>query len=141
MRVITRVITRVAAVALAVVVPAMAFAQGGGMTGQKMAPMKAPTSKQVTVTGMVVDVSCRFGQGLRGDDHRMCAQVCSDKGLPLAVLGDDGKLYIPASPLMPGDPQNGRLKAFAEQKVKITGKSFAAGGAQAIEIETIAAAR
>lgn len=134
-------ITRVAAVALAFAVPAMAYAQGGGMAGQKMAPMKAPASKQVTVTGTVVDVSCKFGQGLHGDDHRMCAQVCADKGLPLAVLGDDGKLYIPASPLMPGDAQNSRLKEFAEKRVTITGKSFAAGGGQAIQIASIVAAQ
>ena len=135
-----RIFTRIAAVALAVAVPAMAHAQGSGMAGQKkMAPMKAPQSKQVTVTGMVVDVSCKFGQGLSGDDHRMCAQVCADKGLPLAVLGDDGKLYIPASASMPGDAQNSRLKEFAERKVRITGKSFVAGGAQAIQIATITA--
>ena len=58
---------------------------------EKMAG-KAPAGRDVTVTGMVVDVSCKFGQGLSGADHRMCAQVCADKGIPLAILGDDGKI-------------------------------------------------
>jgi len=129
--------TRLAATALALVIPAAAFAQGGG----SMPMMKAPPSKQVTITGTVVDVSCKFGQGLTGPDHKMCAEVCSDRGLPLAVLGDDGKLYIPASPGMPGDAQNNTLKPFAEKKVKITGKAFSAGGAQAIQITSIAAAQ
>lgn len=128
--------TRLAATALTLAIPAAAFAQAGNAM-----PMKAPPSKQATVTGTVVDVSCKFGQGLHGPDHKMCAEVCSDRGLPLAVLGDDGKLYIPASPSMPGDPQNNRLKPFAEQRVKISGKVFAAGGAQAIEITSIAAAQ
>jgi hypothetical protein len=131
-----RTVLKVAAVAGALAFPATAFGQGGGG-----APMKAPASRTVTVTGTVVDVSCKFGQGLQGEDHRMCAQVCGDKGIPLAVLADDGKLYIPTSPLMPGDPQNARLKEFAERRVTISGKSFAAGGAQAIQIEKIAAAK
>ncbi len=99
--------------------------------------MKAPPSREATVTGTVIDVSCKFGQGLTGADHRMCAQVCGDKGLPLAILGTDGKLYIPTSSAMPGEPQNIRLKEFAEQKVTVKGKVFAAGGAQAIQIASI----
>lgn len=100
-----------------------------------------PHSKQVTITGTVVDVSCKFGQGLQGPDHKMCAEVCSDRGIPLAILGSDGKLYIPASSAMPGDAQNARLKQFAEGKVKVSGKVFEAGGANAIQIATIEAVR
>ncbi|MGH7630157.1 MAG: hypothetical protein ACREOF_12415, partial [Gemmatimonadales bacterium] len=76
---------------------AFATALSGPLHAQekpKMA-MKAPPSKQATVTGTVVDVSCKFGQGLAGAEHRMCAQVCADKGIPLAILGDDGRLYVP----------------------------------------------
>ena len=103
---------------------------------EKMA-MKAPPSKDATVTGTVVDVSCKFGQGLTGQEHRMCAQVCADKGIPLAILGDDGKLYIPTSASMPGEAQNGRLKEFAEQRVTVSGKVFDAGGANAIQIASV----
>ncbi len=99
--------------------------------------MKAPPSREATVTGTVVDVSCKFGQGLSGADHRMCAEVCADKGIPLAILGDDGKLYLPTSASMPGDGQNPRLKEFAEQRVKVFGKVFDAAGAQAIQISSI----
>lgn len=106
----------------------------------KMA-MKPPAGREQTVTGTVVDVSCKFGQGLAGAEHRMCAQVCADKGIPLAILGDDGKLYIPTSNAMPGDGQNGLLKEHAEHRVTVKGKVFPAGGAQAIQIGTIAPAR
>ena len=103
---------------------------------EKMA-MKAPPSTEATVTGTVVDVSCKFGQGLSGPDHRMCAEVCADKGIPLAILGDDGKLYVPTSASMPGEAQNGRLKEFAEQRVTVSGKVFDAGGAKAIQIASV----
>jgi hypothetical protein len=99
--------------------------------------MKAPPSKEATVTGTVVDVSCKFGQGLSGAEHLMCAQVCADKGIPLAILGDDGKLYLPTSASMPGDAQNPKLKEFAEQRVTVSGKVFDAAGSKAIQIASI----
>jgi hypothetical protein len=119
-------------VGLSLLAAPAAWAQaGGGMA------MKAPASREATITGTVVDVSCKFGQGLTGADHRMCAQVCSDRSIPLAILGTDGKLYIPVSAVMPGDAQNARLKEFAEQKVTVQGKVFTAGGAEAIQIASV----
>ncbi len=85
-----------------------------------------------------MDVSCKFGQGLSGDAHRMCAQVCAGKGIALVILGADGQLYIPTSAAMPGDGQNDKLKEFAEQQVTVTGTVFDAAGAHAIQIATVA---
>src|SRR5260370_37523108 len=67
----------------------------------------------------------------------MGGKICADKGTPLAILTSDGKLYIPTSPAMPGDGQNGRLKEFAEQQVTVTGTVFPARGANAIQIASI----
>ena len=103
--------------------------------------MEHPKGAKKTIVGSVIDVSCRFGQGLSGASHRECAQVCAGKGIPLAILGSDGTLYVPASPNMPGDGQNDRLKEFAEQQVRVTGTVFPAGGANVIWIETIAQQR
>lgn len=96
-----------------------------------------PVGKEITVTGTVIDVSCKFGQGLTGAAHVMCSQICADHGLPLAILGTDGKLYIPTSAGMPGDGQNARLREFAEQRVTIHGKAFRAAGATAVQISSI----
>lgn len=113
---------------LVVAMPVLAHAQ-------QMA--SAPPGTQKKVTGTVIDVSCKFGQGLSGKDHTMCAQVCADKGIPLAILGDDGKLYVPVSASMPGEGSNQQLKPYAEQKVTVKGTVFAAGGANAIQIASI----
>jgi len=99
--------------------------------------MKAPPSVQRTITGTVIDVSCKFGQGLSGSEHKMCSEVCADRGIPLAILTDDGKLYLAISAAMPGEAQNGRLKEFAESRVTVTGKVFTAAGASAIQIEKV----
>ena len=110
--------------------------------GQRAMPMgKMPVGKESNITGTVIDVSCKFGNGLSGAEHRMCSQVCADNGLPLAILGSDGKLYVPVTPEMPGKGQNSKLKEFAEQKVSVRGKVFAAGGAQVIQIETVVASK
>ena len=96
-----------------------------------------PKGRDATITGTVIDLSCKFGFGLTGNDHRMCAQVCADNGIPLVILTDDGRLYIPVSAGMPGSSENERLKEFAEQKVRVRGKVFEAGGAQAVRIESV----
>ncbi len=120
------------------VAPAVAAALSLAGAGTAAAQgMQAPKGAQRTITGTVIDVSCKFGQGLTGDSHRMCAQVCADKGIPLAILGSDGKLYLPTSAAMPGDGQNARLKDFAEQQVTVTGVVFPASGANAIQIASI----
>jgi hypothetical protein len=112
---------------LAIAAPSAASAQMGHM----------PEGKEATVQGTVIDLDCKFRAGQSGEGHRMCAQVCADKGLPLAILGNDGKLYMPVGGGMPGDPQNDRLKEFAEQEVTISGKVYEAGGAMALEIARI----
>jgi hypothetical protein len=116
------------------------LAFGLSLAGARAAAAQAmphPTGTTRTISGMVVDVSCKFGQGLSGDAHRMCAQICAGKGIPLAILGSDGKLYIPTSPNMPGDGQNDKLSEFAEQQVTVTGTVFDAAGANAIQIATV----
>jgi hypothetical protein len=123
-----RIIAGLSALALmAIILPASAQAQ----------MMEAPSYEVLTITGTVVDLSCKFGHGLSGADHRMCSQVCADKGIPLAILSSDGKLYLPITADMPGSSSNDLLKEFAEQEVTVTGKVFSAGGASAIRIDEI----
>ena len=97
---------------------------------------QAPEGMEATVTGTVVDISCKFGRGATGEGHRTCAQVCADAGIPLAVLTDDGKLYVPIGG-KPGETQNELLKEFAEQKVTVTGMVFTAGDAHVIHIKDV----
>lgn len=125
--------------AVVAIVAAGAFLPGAAQAQAQTS--RAPAGRQASITGTVVDVSCKFGQGLSGTDHKMCAEVCSDRGIPLAILGDDGKLYLATSAAMPGDAQNSRLRPFAEQQVRVSGKVFAAAGANAIEIASIQPAK
>lgn len=100
------------------------------------AQMKAPKGEKATVTGQVIDISCKYALGASGPEHVQCAQVCADKGIPLGILASDGTLYIPIGSAM-ADAQNPRLKEFAEQTVTVSGEVVPAGGAKAIKIESI----
>ncbi len=126
-----RIIPSIGALALvALVLPVAASAQDMPMA-------KPPEGHAATVSGTVIDLSCKFRHNLTGEGHRMCAQVCADLGIPLAILGDDGTLYMPVSAGMPGENQNEALKEYAEQKVTVQGTVFEAGGAKAIQIESV----
>jgi hypothetical protein len=97
------------------------------------------TARDITLTADVVDLSCKVVHNLSGADHRMCAQVCADNGIPLALFAD-GQVYLPVSMGMPGTGANEQLKPFAEQKVTVRGKVIDRGGIKSIVIEEIKAA-
>ena len=94
---------------------------------------------QVTLTGQVIDVNCYSTHQLSGAQHKNCATACANKGVSLAILTNDGTIYMPVSS-KPADPQNSRLLAFAEGKVKVTGTHRMANGLHTIEIATVEAA-
>lgn len=94
------------------------------------------SARDITLTADVVDLSCRLVHGLSGEDHRMCAQVCADKGIPLALFAN-GEVLMPVSMGMPGVGSNDQLRPFAEQRVTVKGKLIERGGLKAIVIESI----
>jgi type 1 fimbria pilin len=98
----------------------------------------AGAGDQVTLTGQVIDVNCYSTHQLSGAQHKSCATACANKGVSLAILTNDGTIYMPVSS-KPADPQNSRLLAFAEGKVKVTGTHRMANGLHTIEIATVEA--
>lgn len=95
--------------------------------------------EQVTLTGQVIDVNCYSTHQLSGEKHKACATACANKGVALAILTEDGTIYMPVS-AKPADPQNSRLMSFIEGKVKVTGTHRMANGLHTIEIATVQAA-
>jgi hypothetical protein len=114
-----------------VAVAGMAFTAAPG-AAQTMAE-----GEDVEFTAQVVDLSCKIVFDLSGDEHRMCAQVCADNGIPLGLLGEDGDFYIPVSSGMPGQGANERLRGHAEHTVQVRGKVIERGGMKSIIIESL----
>ena len=89
----------------------------------------------MTVT--VVDLSCKIVYNLEGDDHRMCAQVCFDKGIPLALMSEDGTIYMPVTMAMGSERGDKDLRGHAEHTLTVKGRVMERGGVHAIVIESL----
>lgn len=120
-----------ALLALALTIPAAASAQ-------EQAKAAKPIGESVTLTAQVVDLSCKFVQNASGADHKMCAEICADKGQPLGLLTSDGRFLLPVNAGMGAAGENARLKPFVEENVKVSGKLLKHKGFDAIVIEKIA---
>ncbi len=125
---------------LALAVAALGFVALGARpaVAQEMMEMKMAEGEDVEFTAQVVDLSCKVVYGLTGEEHRMCAQVCADQGIPLVLLYD-GEIYMPVSKAMPGTGANEQLKPHAEQEVKVKGRVIERGGLNTIIIESVEA--
>jgi hypothetical protein len=97
-------------------------------------------AEEKTITGWVLDSACAITKGLKKPISSECAVACAKKGSPLAILIDNGTLYLPIADTMPADGQNERLLPFAGKRVTVTGKIYKQGGSNAIVIEKIAEA-
>ncbi len=101
------------------------------------AQMQVAPSTPITLTASVVDLSCNSVFGAAGADHRMCSQVCFDNGVPLALLAEDGTLYVPVTMAMGQERGDKDLRGHAEHSINVTGKVITRGGLNTILIESI----
>ena len=104
----------------------------GKMEGKK-------ASKEMTVTGEVVEVSCYLAHGDKGkgDAHQGCAEACAKAGSPLGVLTDNGKLYVS---LLPDDHKTGPnaiLMDHIGHKINATGVVRSKGGVTGMMITKV----
>ena len=80
-----------------------------------------------TVQGQIIDRECYMHDmaNNKGDNHKMpkdvtgCATACAKKGLPLALLTTDGKVYTITGDLAANS--NAKLVAHVSHTVAITG--------------------
>lgn len=124
---------------------AAALGTGGLLLGSaaahaQCAPTGGDEGKATTVTASVVDLSCYLANGLHGEDHKTCSEVCAKNGVPLVFLTDDGQLLLPVSMAMPSSSFNDQLVEHAEERVKVTGKVVQKAGSKSIVVDKIEAA-
>jgi hypothetical protein len=95
--------------------------------------------KPIAMIGTVVDTGCYMVHDGIGADHAACATECAKKGIPLAILDETGKVYLPLG--VDHENPNTRLMPFVEKKVKVTGTQVDRGGLSGISIKTIEAVK
>jgi len=94
--------------------------------------------KAITVVGQVIDTGCYLVHNSQGASHAVCAEACAKAGVPLAILDEAGKVYLPIA--ADHKNQNTKLMPFIEKKVKVTGTAVEKAGVNGIAIKTVEAA-
>ncbi len=122
-------------------ITAKLFAQVTALVALAAAPgmLLEAQQKSVTVEGYVLDSACAFTKSLEKPISRECALACAKNGSPLVILTSEGNIYWPIDEKTPAEGQNGRLTAYAGNRVKATGKLYDRGGSHALVIEKIEA--
>ena len=116
-----RLVSFVLAAAVALTA-ALAFADGGMAQGKKG-----------TWKGEILDAGCYLGHGAMGAKHASCAQRCARNGMPLMLLGADGKAVLLTPNHDDGDPYE-KLKGWAGSVVEVTGTMNTRAGVTGIDV-------
>lgn len=66
------------------------------LLGAATSAVSAATPQRVKVTGEVIDSWCYLSEIMypEGTAHHQCAIWCAAGGIPVGLLGEDGKVYI-----------------------------------------------
>ena len=91
-----------------------------------------------TITGQIIDQQCYMKDTAnnKGNDHKMpadmagCAAMCAKKGMPMALLTSDGKVYTIAGELAAN--MNAKIVPHIAHTVSITGDVTSAAGKNTI---------
>ena len=105
--------------------------------GHKSGMKKGET---VTITGHVIEPFCYMTMDMIGEKHKICSQICAEKGMNPGILEEKTNTIYLALPEGHGNP-NEKLMAFMEEDVKVTGKIWEKGGLKAIQINKVEKAK
>lgn len=94
--------------------------------------------KTTTLKGEVLDMSCYMGHGAHGPGHKMCAQMCLNKGLPAGLLTSNGQVYLLVEDHNKENAYKDVIK-HAAANVTITGRVADKNGVQALVVEDVKA--
>lgn len=92
-----------------------------------------------TIHGLVRDIACPLQnhESTARRFNRECALQCARRGSPLAILTDDGTMYLPMSASMPDSDQRARLMPFVGKYVAVEGDVYERKGLHSIVIKEI----
>jgi hypothetical protein len=67
-----------------------------GLLGAPASPPGSSPGQEVTISGELVGWVCfnRDGASGRGPDHAECAKSCAERGQPVALVTEEGDLYL-----------------------------------------------
>ena len=101
----------------------------------------AAAPARVTVTGEIVDTWCYITEIMYsvGTAHHQCAVWCAIGGIPVSILGDDGKVYMVLR--IEGDDtsvSNPTIVTIQTHKVTVDGDLYRGDGVNYLIVTTVA---
>src|SRR5258708_6062122 len=111
------------------------------LTAASAQPVKhyQPVATPIVVNGEVVDSWCyaskTVGDG-RGAEHGNCARACAHGGVTLAIVDDQGTMYIAAKHKAYSGCQ-ALLEPYVAKRVQIKGYLAKTGGCNVLKIMTV----
>lgn len=121
------------------VLSALALLAGIGVTVSSVSIAQSGAPKPQTIHGLVRDIACPIQnyESTSRKFNRECALQCARRGSPLAILTDDGTMYLPISASMPDEDQRPKLMPFIAKYVSVTGEVYERNGLRVIVIREI----
>jgi hypothetical protein len=96
----------------------------------------ARAQEEITVEGEIVDLACYLAKGSRGPSHKVCAQKCAERGIPIGVLSADGKLLLLLEDHSDEEPYE-EAKKLAGVNAVVKGKKFSKPGIDGLVVGEI----
>jgi len=96
-------------------------------------------AKTMSWTGEILDAGCYIAHGAMGEKHVECALKCASNGMPLMILGKDGKAIL-LTPNHDNPDAYNQLKTMAGSMATVTGTLAERGGVKGIDVTAVAAA-
>ena len=104
-------------------------------------PAQAATPKRVQITGEVIDTWCYVTEIMfaLGTAHHQCAVWCAVGGIPVGVLGEDGKVYMVLK--IEGDATsvaNPKVVTIQTHQIKVDGDLYERDGVNYLIVNQVA---
>ena len=128
---------------MAVLVPMVDDGATESSTAQAQEHKKKGGKEISLANAQVIDLHCYTAGGMKGEMHKECNIACAKAGVPLALLSQDGKIYVPvaSSPMTGQAKSTQQLQPYAEDFVNVKGTLFERNGVLGIELQEVSPAR
>ena len=106
------------------------------LIGAAVAASAAPSDKEVTLKGEIIDQPCYDKGGKKGEAHKACALSCAKRGNQMAIL-EDGTSTVYSIEGDYADNKNEKLIPYVAESVEVKGKVTEKDGKKYLTITSI----
>lgn len=94
--------------------------------------------EEVVVKGQLIGMTCFIKHDSKGEKHKDCFKECAEKGLPIAILTKDHKIYqVSGEGHADLKKTNKKFLKFAEEQIVAKGNVFSSNGTNMIVVKGI----